>query len=395
MRHLILHIGSHKTGTTALQQWLGGNATILASRGLGYLRSGGEPHAHRLLSQVDPERSLPGGHRVHNPQKFAEALSELPQDTVVVSSENFSFFLDPETIKTLADTVKPMFDKVSVVCYLRRQDRQAASHHMEGARADRRTEWELWGHGFKALPERNSYQPLYLNYFNRMKMWADQFGAESLVVRVFDRNHLVNGDIVADFTQVMGIDRTDCTKSKDVNTSLDRVKSRMGHMANVIGGREILTRTLLVSTKNTEALLRPTKAEARAFLAPYRASNAQLNAWLKVNDLPELFPDDFDDLPDVAPSDWTDEEFTRAMRGAITTLARMTHETAMPTYADLRAAAQALAQTEPHRALRLVEAALAQRPKAKVMWAMQAELEAFIKSGRASPLTDYSDADED
>ncbi len=256
MRQIILHIGSHKTGTTALQSWIETNRAVLAQGGLADLYTPGDFNAHKWLTFDDPAAIFPAGYRLGDPATFAQDILDLQAERVLVSSENFAFFFREEAIAELAATLKPLCDDIVVLAYIRRQDRHAVSHHMEGARADRPPEWQLWGHGLRALPEANALQPLYLDYDRRLAMWQRHFGADAVKVRVFDRRFLVDGDIVADFTHVLGIDRSGCTASGDVNTSLDRVKTRMGHMANVIAGRDRLTRTLLISTRNTD-LYRP------------------------------------------------------------------------------------------------------------------------------------------
>lgn len=394
MRQLILHIGSHKTGTTAIQHWIAANRDILARRGIADMCSGDEPNAHGFLTWDEPGPIFPKGFRLDNPARFAEALKAIPADRVIVSSENFSFFVEGKAIARLAKVVKPLFDEVVVLCYLRRQDRHAVSHHMEGARPGRPPEWELWGHGFGALPQVNPMQALYLDYNKRLAKWEKAFGREALRVRVYDRSVLTGGDIVTDFLDTLGIDGSDCTRPETVNTSLDRVKARIGHMANVVAQSEDVTRTLLRATPNSQARARPGRMVAKGFLAPYLAGNRALNERLGISPLPDLFNDDFDDLPDEPQLTWSDEEFNRAVRAAVTVVSRLSGSSGLPSVEDLRAAAHALAATAPARALRLVEAALLQRPTGKILLAMQAELQANLASGDHRSLTPQTE-DED
>ena len=46
MKKLILHIGTHKTGSTAIQNWLYWNRDTLAAQGVLYARTDREPYPH-------------------------------------------------------------------------------------------------------------------------------------------------------------------------------------------------------------------------------------------------------------------------------------------------------------------------------------------------------------
>lgn len=227
MRQLILHIGSHKTGTTAIQTWAHANKDRLAAQGWRDLSTEAQANAHAFVGFDERDAVFPAGYSLREPLHFADCLRKIDAERVLVSSENFAFFFDDDAIEKLAKTVKPLFDDIIILCYLRRQDRHAVSHHMEGARADRPPEWQLWGHGLGALPQRNPFQPLYLNYYQRLGKWSKHFGRKALRVRVFDRRYLVDGDVVADFAATLGIDATGFVAPPNANTSLDRVKSRM------------------------------------------------------------------------------------------------------------------------------------------------------------------------
>lgn len=401
MRHLILHIGNHKTGTTAIQDWIALNREPLAKQGYADLHGPDGPHVHSWLAYVDEERPFPRGFCLADPDRFAADLAALPARKVIASSENFAFFFEQSAIDALARAVAPHFDRVRIVAYLRRQDRHAVSHHAEGSRPDRTPEWALWGHDLTALPAPNPLQPLYLDYNQRLQKWENAFGRAAMVVRIYDKPMLINGDVVVDFADAAGIDLTACGEPIRRNRSMDRVKSRIGHIFNVMTDDIALATKVTLTDINTSIAARPSRGEARAFLAPYLAGNRALNERLGLTSDPDLFDSRFWDLPEQPMTTWTDDEFNRAVRLLGTALIETAAaapspepapppEPARPTLAavglaidDLYAAADALAATYPARALRLVEAALCERPNGKMLLELREKLRAvLIKRGK-------------
>jgi hypothetical protein len=379
MRQLILHIGNHKTGTTAIQLWLEQNAALLAQRGISTLTTPGVAHAHNYLRYVDDNAIFPKGYRIADRTKLTQALKALPGEKVIFSSENLSFFFEGWAVRELAETVLPLFDEVKVICYIRRQDRQAASHHAEGARPGRAPEWQLWGHGQGVLPVQNPMQDLYLDYNARLTKWENVFGTDAMIVRVYERDLLIDKDSVADFCDAAGIDRTGCTAPAEHNTSLSRGKIRIGRLLNTMGTTEAEATQILTSLPQIGRSVKPAVFAARAFVERYRASNEALNKRLKISAHPTLFDTDFSGLPDQPPSTWSDEDYNQTVRALLEmTLAEKRSKPApeaMVSPDDLREAAKALVAVSPARALRLVQAGLAQRPEGPELLALKDLLE--------------------
>lgn len=120
-KRLIVHIGMHKTGTSALQQLLARERGALAARGICYPHTDRPPFPNRRK-----HRSLWGA-LVAGPKAFAREKARLlaefaasGADTLVLSEEGLSSprlgLLEP--MRSFADVFE-----VEVVCLLRRQDR--------------------------------------------------------------------------------------------------------------------------------------------------------------------------------------------------------------------------------------------------------------------------------
>lgn len=378
MRRLYLHIGSHKTGTTALQQSLHHNRELLAANGASFVSSQTAAHLHPYLGPCIPSAYIPGGFMVLDPEELAKRLATADQDLVIASSENFSFFLHKAPIEALERALRPHFDEIRILCYLRRQDRHAISHHQEGARLHRRAEGELWGHAPSALPLYSPGQDLYLNYDRKLGLWADVFGLENLDLRVYDRALLKDGDIFADALATIGLTIGGLQSVGDKNTSLGAAQTKLGHLMNEFGVRQKMYEVIMARIASGGRLL-PVQAEARAFLERYRESNRRLNARFQISPLPDLFNDDFDDFPVVSNSDWTETEANDALRAVLSQLTVLAPALMALTADDFRTAALALQSKVPETALRLVTAAQALRPTGLAIAKLKADLEQALE----------------
>jgi hypothetical protein len=123
LSEIVLHIGTHKTGTTALQETLAASGPQLAARGIIYPRLHPRETGHHRL--VTPWIDL--AHRGYVGPSAAELWRRLTErhaggrDTLVLSSEGFSR-ARPQAVDfaELAGLVTG-FGRRTVVCYLRNQ----------------------------------------------------------------------------------------------------------------------------------------------------------------------------------------------------------------------------------------------------------------------------------
>lgn len=378
MPRLFLHIGSHKTGTTAVQQGMHQNRILLQALGITYVGTGNIAHIHSAIGAVTPASFLPDGYMVLDPDELAARLAAAQTETVVASSENFSFFFDKTAIATLAEALRPLFNQIHIVCYLRRQDRHAVSHHQEGAKPYRRAEGALWGHAPTALPEYSTAHDLYLDYNRRLGMWADVFGDAAMTIRIYDRNLLKKRDIFADFLDILGLDITGLQPVGERNISLGAAQSKAGHLMNSLEVRGNSADAILARIEGGGRLL-PSQAEARAYLDRYTASNRLLNQRFQISPAPDLFNDDFSDYPASSQSDWTEDGANAALLAVLQHLVDVYNPTSAPNADDFRTAAAALKNTDREMARRLINAAYALRPNGAAIQKLKAQLDAQVE----------------
>lgn len=362
-RRLTLHIGSHKTGTTTVQSTFLRNEAALKRKGLTFVH-GRKSTVHEFLGALNPPHFLPSGFRLRDVEEFKQLLQAAEGDELFASSENFSFFFHPDPIADLAEAIRPMVDEVRILVYLRRQDRQMVSHHQEAAKPHRAPAGHLWGHELTPLPKPQPQHALYLDYDRRIGHWADVFGDAAMAIRVFDRSMLAGGDIVTDVLTVLGIDGAGIERAEDRNVSLSALQARLGHMMNTAGVGEALS-TAIIDAAGDGPRAQPARSEAEAFYAPWRESNARLNARFGISAIPSIFNEDFDDYPERATPVWDLAGAERALDVVLGVLGREANPMLVFDPEDLLAAALALREDNPKAALQFARAARMLRPKAE------------------------------
>ena len=193
MQKLFLHIGTHKTATTWLQHFLGMNAERLEDHGYYYPKTGRVNHAQHRLGQAIFQRAKPTASIDDVPiwMRFRRELAATRYRNIVVSSEEFEWVKDPRVIRDFLPDVE-----LNVVCYLRRQDDYLESLYGQQIRDFRpRLSTTIEEHLTQRLP--------YLDYGDLIGRWSA--AAERVHVRVFDRRHMVDGDIGRDFLTTIGL----------------------------------------------------------------------------------------------------------------------------------------------------------------------------------------------
>lgn len=235
---LIVHIGTAKTGSTAIQVALHRQRGELRSHGVAYVHDpgfvnlrevaaacvdddGDDDHLDTLgLHDVDARRAF----RTEVVDRFRRQVSSAMEDererveTVVVSSEHFhSRLVTPTAVARLADVVRPLADRVRVVCYLRRQVDLFASFYSTHLRNGGCETLDQVGDRLSRLGHP------YADYDHLLSMWADAFGADAIEPRLFGRDELVGGTIVADVARVIGLPDGVLVEEPGVNPSISRL----------------------------------------------------------------------------------------------------------------------------------------------------------------------------
>lgn len=320
---LIIHIGTEKTGTSSIQEFLFANPKALARSGIAYLTSPMESAKRIMNSRCfatycladevtdDHVRSLGiTEHRARQAWKerlrhsFKKAIQNLAYDvnTVIISSEHFHSRLHSEQeIHRLAELVKDHFSRIELVAYLRRQDVVAVSHYSTICRSG--------GTRRNILPQVDKDNNYY-NYYRFINRWVAVFGKEGIRLRVFERSALRNTDVVDDFLDTTDISLGDgaIVRPKPRNESISAVAQEVVLVFNryfprftegdqwkdFLKLRQKLIAQLQATHPGHPKL--PSRSDALAFFRTFDDSNAKLAQ--EYFNRSQLFNSDFSAYPD-------------------------------------------------------------------------------------------------
>lgn len=271
MRRLVLHIGSHKTGTTTLQ------SALLRGKRQGLLGNWSYLHAAQRVdfnTLVGTKGMGAGLHTVLKwpffDRRMKHAASQNMQD-VVISTEMLFWLNDMAQITALAARLRQEFDEIRIVAYLRRQDQLALSHRKQVVMG--RAAYQFYGAQLQALPCYAPHMLRYFDYAGKLAKWEQAFGAENVTVRRFQKADLQGGDTVTDFWTLLGLAPPDGLIRKNVAWS--RAQLLAGLWLRQRGYPSEAFVPLVKQIEDPEPLL-PARAEAAAFLAPFLEQNADL-----------------------------------------------------------------------------------------------------------------------
>jgi hypothetical protein len=207
---LILHIGTHKTGSTALQQFLFSNPHSLAKVGIHYAVPASARKASRIvhLLKANDQRRIRDFFISHI--EFARRKNA---HTLVVSAENFYGMVlvpalhrrqpcgdlldrDHVLISRLLASIPDDVLEPKVICYFRRPDHFAESWYNQQVK---------YGSLFSGdFPEFLSLIYPALRYNDYMRRWVDIFGRANCSARMYEN---ISRSVIDDFAHgVLNID---------------------------------------------------------------------------------------------------------------------------------------------------------------------------------------------
>jgi len=188
-KELYIHIGTHKTGTTALQQFFTLNRPVLKNNGIDYpaVVDAGDGH-HRLAWSLLKEEGRPCQWDIKNlkssKQEWSQALKNAGS-RVLLSSETF-IFSKPDTIRKII-ALAPNY-QVKMVVYFRRQDDMGSSVVNEVTKSSR-----------KRWTEFKNPLPYKLKYIDYLDYWSQVIGRQNVIVRPYEKQQFYGGTIFSDF----------------------------------------------------------------------------------------------------------------------------------------------------------------------------------------------------
>jgi hypothetical protein len=201
MTTIYLHIGIPKTATTTLQYVFFKNREKLLEKGFLYPLSGSlynsrHSHGHpywSLYGHLNLVRGLSkNNNRAYdatagNWEELYQEIQLAKTNNVLISAETF-YFLDFDQIYLVRNYLSEY--NVKILVYLRKQDSFFQSHYCQDIKMC---------NYFDDISEYIKEKKNYGDYYQKLEYWSSLFGKENIIVRIFEKEQLINNSILDDF----------------------------------------------------------------------------------------------------------------------------------------------------------------------------------------------------
>lgn len=293
MPRLVLHIGSHKTGTTTLQKALRSGHRDKRLGNWNYLHVTGRVDSNSMLRcrGMGPKMTV----EIHwdKLESLVEEGKAACDGDFILSSEMFFWLYEEKDIQKLADLLLRHFAEVKILAYLRRQDQLALSHRKQVAMGH--AAYRFYGAQVRSFPVFRKYMMQYFDYSTKLEKWERAFGKSSVRVRRFEPAKLSGGDTVKDFWSEMGLPEPP-KWPKHINKAWNRTQILSGLWLRQRGYPHEAMLQTLETLADAESML-PSENQARAFQNRFHKSNQELAARYDPIGIDTFFDKSFEAYP--------------------------------------------------------------------------------------------------
>jgi hypothetical protein len=213
----VVHIGTEKTGTTTLQEFLHRNRERLRKQGVLFTQSAGKRNNQQIaVAAYSPDRrddatirlgidnvKVLRAHQTRVIDDLAGEIASHDGDRVLVSSEHLQSRLrNPEEIRGLEDILSSLgLREIEIIVYLR-DPREVCRSLYASAIA--------MGSTMRQPPAPETpYFEIICNHRRTLENWAAVFGADVVRPRLYEQGSWVGGSLIEDFCLAAGIEFDD------------------------------------------------------------------------------------------------------------------------------------------------------------------------------------------
>ncbi|EOH7075098.1 coiled-coil domain-containing protein [Campylobacter coli] len=221
-----VHIGTEKTGTTSIQEFLYINKSIIQKQNYFFAQSIGIKNHWDLaflgysLNKKDSyilNNSLWNFQAIkqHKKNIFSKIKDEVKfNHKIIFSSELLQSRLTRkrEIVKLYTFFKKIGFTNIKVICYIRDANEMLRSLLSEAIKWEEIDSFELKEEKeeYKLGYKKNLFHFHHIcNHKQTLQWWGEIFGKENLIVRLFDKNEFYQGDLLKDFIHSIGLEWDD------------------------------------------------------------------------------------------------------------------------------------------------------------------------------------------
>jgi hypothetical protein len=221
----VVHIGTEKTGTTLLQNWLYLNQKQLSEQRIFLSDIFGKPNnrllpvfflpyldewaRNRKISTIEEKDAFFSGFE----DKFSNEVwkASAAHDLFLITSEHFSSRITRrEDIEKIKKFLSKRFDEIFLICYFRNQADMAVSLYSTALNVGSVASFDTF------LSSGITQENYYYNFKAIADNWASVFGKECCNFKIYDRNNFRDNDLRMDFISALGmpIDKSQLDFSK-------------------------------------------------------------------------------------------------------------------------------------------------------------------------------------
>lgn len=303
-----LHIGTEKTGTTSIQEFLFRNKKKLTELNVLYPSAWGDRNHLKFSSFFDTPpwkvyRKFSGDNEVLSRNKtvsewnenFEKEISHFNPSKVIISNEHLHTHINKKRqLEDMREYLSRFFEEVVIVLYVRRQDKMALSRFSTSIKAG--------AFNRAAFQSPNNWVYDYLQSF---KLWSNVFGLNNVKLRVFEKRKMYKESLIDDFMSVLNVGNDGFTfPEKKYNESLSAkalsvlefLNSDGFFIRNNISGKSKKMVIDQISHMYSGEIYKPSKSKAENFYYNFKRDNDKLfnSSGIELNG----FEEDFSSYPD-------------------------------------------------------------------------------------------------
>ncbi len=284
---LYVHVGTTKTGTTAIQSFMIDNQEVLNQKGYYYPLF---PYRYKDVSERRNARFMLEEAQDRQAGIFREGMDRIHElfqkyDRIVVSDEGIWSASYEQRItmwRALKAEAKEGGFQIKVIVYLRRQDTYLISGWNQMVKS---------GIGNSAATAWKDYVSDLVNinkmkYATHLKKLSAFFGRKNLIVRRFEPKRFTGGSIYADFLQTIGLELTEeyrveqSVRNVRLAGNTHEIQRVLNGLPGMMPEYHSFFRQALLSYADLSGEIYPcemfSKEEAAAFMEKYKEENQQV-----------------------------------------------------------------------------------------------------------------------